>query len=85
MDGLEKKFNEATKASKETTSSDASASSSSSVKSSTPRGGGGANYYQPRGRGTEVEVEEVSIVVKDIRVSQNSRRILKQTPIHLSL
>ena len=51
MDGLEKKFYEATKASKETTSSDASASSSSSVKSTAPRGGGGANYYQQRGRG----------------------------------
>ena len=51
MDGLEKKFYEATKASKETTSSDASASSSSSVKSTAPRGGGDANYYQQRGRG----------------------------------
>ena len=50
MDGLEKNFTEATKASKETTSSDASASSSSSVISTAPRGGGGANYYQPRGR-----------------------------------
>ena len=51
MDVLEKKFYEATKASKETTYSDGSASSSSSVKSTTPRGGDGVNYYQPRGRG----------------------------------
>ena len=45
MDGLEKTFYEATKASKETTFSDASASSSSSIKCTMPRGGGGANYY----------------------------------------
>ena len=51
IDGLEKKFNEAAKASKETTSSDASASSSSCVKNSTPRVGSGANCYQPKGRG----------------------------------
>lgn len=51
MDGLEKKFYEATKVSKEATSSDGSASSTSSVKSNTPRGGGGTNYYQPRGGG----------------------------------
>ena len=51
MDGLEKKFYEATRASNKTSSSDSSASSSSSVKSTTSRGGGGANYYQPRGGG----------------------------------
>ena len=33
-----------------------------------------------REEGAEVEVEELSIVVKDIRVSQNSRRTIKQTP-----
>lgn len=81
MDGLEKKFYEATRASNETTSSDSSASSSSSVKSTTPRGGGGANYYQPRGRGRG-RGGRGFILVEVIRVSLNNKRTLKQTTNH---